>query len=592
MADASLPSPAADAANHEGGVHFAARRYDLAAAAYTRAIDLSPTTLCAAAPRFYANRAAARLRLEQPELAAHDAALALAAQPDLWKAALRLALALERLGRREEAAAGALRLLSSAAPLPAAASCEAAALLRRTADTPPAEPSARALVREGQTLRLHLALRAELSACGWVACAVRLSNEMGLFDAAAFEGASGAAVRLTPLLAGAGGGGRARLLVRQAVDGRVHCDSDGKVWLRRGAAVAELRLDGVRREAARREGAGREGTRVGVWARVPLDARVLSVATLPAPLLEAEEGEGVASERGGCEGGGTEKAEAQAVQAAVGGLLAACGDGEALQCVRVVQGITAATACLVVAESAAGICGRVWDSALVLHRWVERTPLDGAVALELGSGTGLGGLAAARRGARVVLSDLEEACWLLQAWAATERTDATPRPLPLIRRVPRQVNAAANAPSCAWPPRVLPLSWGEDTIDWPRLLDLLDGEGALEPAQRLVLCSDVVYDPSAYEPLLVTLLQLTETDGSNATAAPRIIMAHRSRHPDEAQFWDAAAARFHICVLEGPRFRPLGSAFEFDSIEEGSSSLHLDDTSTIRLLELKLREAL
>ena len=95
---------ASEAANADGGACYGARRFADAAEAYGRAIDLST----AGQPRlavYYSNRAQARLKLELAELAAHDAALALAFDPQLWKAALRRGLALEQVGRATEAAA-------------------------------------------------------------------------------------------------------------------------------------------------------------------------------------------------------------------------------------------------------------------------------------------------------------------------------------------------------------------------------------------------------------------------------------------------------------------------------------------------------
>ena len=56
-----------------------------------------------------------------------------------------------------------------------------------------------------------------------------------------------------------------------------------------------------------------------------------------------------------------------------------------------------------VAESSAQICGRVWDGALALSRWLRRQDLRGASIVELGSGCGVCGLGAAAQGARVVM---------------------------------------------------------------------------------------------------------------------------------------------------------------------------------------------
>ena len=77
------------------------------------------------------------------------------------------------------------------------------------------------------------------------------------------------------------------------------------------------------------------------------------------------------------------------------------------------------------------------------------------------------------------------------------------------------------------------------------------------PPRAVVLCSDVVYEPAAYAPLLQTLLLLLL--GPHAPEHAHAIIAHRSRHPDEHRFFRAAAAHFDTRVLLGGPFRPLGA---------------------------------
>ena len=55
---------------------------------YTRAINIAGGL--ARLGTYYANRSQARLKLEEYELAVHDAAFALSLDPTLWKARLRL----------------------------------------------------------------------------------------------------------------------------------------------------------------------------------------------------------------------------------------------------------------------------------------------------------------------------------------------------------------------------------------------------------------------------------------------------------------------------------------------------------------------
>ena len=72
-----------------------------------------------------------------------------------------------------------------------------------------------------------------------------------------------------------------------------------------------------------------------------------------------------------------------------------------------------------------GICGRVWDSGVALCDWLGEGGLaigDGDLVLEVGSGVGVGGIAAASVGARVLLTDLPEASpALAESWCCRGR---------------------------------------------------------------------------------------------------------------------------------------------------------------------------
>jgi predicted nicotinamide N-methyase len=123
----------------------------------------------------------------------------------------------------------------------------------------------------------------------------------------------------------------------------------------------------------------------------------------------------------------------------------------------------------------------VWDASLVLAAYLEQLQMAkgkelfaGRRVLELGSGCGVAGIAAALLGARVVLTDWE-VC------------------IPLLRR-----NAARNAPLCAHPVEVQLLSWR---------LEEEAGCGC-EPYE-IVLGADLLYQSHAILPLLRTLHRLT-----------------------------------------------------------------------------------
>ena len=229
---------------------------------------------------------------------------------------------------------------------------------------------------------------------------------------------------------------------------------------------------------------------------------------------------------------------------------------------------------LVLAESAGGICGRVWDSGLALARALGGEQghslcggeVRGLRIIELGSGVGVSGIAAAALGARVLVTDLEEA-------------------LPLLR-----INAEANAARCVHAPTVAALEWGCDEAAVAHAFECSDPGGwwdrggdddgeASAPRPALVLCSDVVYEPAAYEPLVQTMTVLATRFG-----ATRTIMAHRSRHPDEHLFFHSIARRFSMRLVAGPPFRPLNAAAEPEPVEDGEAAAS-DAGSAVRILE-------
>jgi len=61
-----------------------------------------------------------------------------------------------------------------------------------------------------------------------------------------------------------------------------------------------------------------------------------------------------------------------------------------------------------------------------------------------------------------------------------------------------------------------------------------------------ILASDVVYYPEGYQPLLTTLCDLLgvtdTTSGTSHVSAPVCILAHRHRHPEDRNFFDALYA--------------------------------------------------
>ncbi|XP_076841409.1 EEF1A lysine methyltransferase 3-like [Brachyhypopomus gauderio] len=123
-----------------------------------------------------------------------------------------------------------------------------------------------------------------------------------------------------------------------------------------------------------------------------------------------------------------------------------------------------------------GVAASVWDAAIHLCKFFEKTSLElsGKRVIELGAGTGFVSILAARLGACVTITDL-----------------------PLV--IPQAVrNIEVNTPSTGWPseaPSVLPLSWGKDQENFSSDWDL-------------VLGTDIIYLPETFPLLLDTLVHL------------------------------------------------------------------------------------
>ncbi|XP_024126127.1 EEF1A lysine methyltransferase 3 [Oryzias melastigma] len=159
-----------------------------------------------------------------------------------------------------------------------------------------------------------------------------------------------------------------------------------------------------------------------------------------------------------------------------------------------------------------GVAAPVWEAAVHLCRYLEdqSVNLKGKRIIELGAGTGLVGILAARLGAEVTLTDL-------------------PLALPQL-----QANVSANTPSGGWPsaePAVLPLSWGEDHLDFPSDWDL-------------VLGADIIYLPETYPLLVKTLAHLCK-DGAVVYLSSKI----RKEHEAHVFFEQYLPSRFHVILV-------------------------------------------
>ena len=142
----------------------------------------------------------------------------------------------------------------------------------------------------------------------------------------------------------------------------------------------------------------------------------------------------------------------------------------------------------------------IWECGIVLAKYLERRCkaaggawLSGKRVLELGSGTGVAGLAAAALGARVTLTDL-------------------PAVVPLL-----QLNARRNG-------EAIGAKGGETEVaelDWAR------GVESVDTSWDLVIGADLLYSPGGAQlDLLAATLRRLFRDGE----AVRLLLAHKSRH--------------------------------------------------------------
>ncbi|KAI0303666.1 putative methyltransferase-domain-containing protein [Multifurca ochricompacta] len=188
-----------------------------------------------------------------------------------------------------------------------------------------------------------------------------------------------------------------------------------------------------------------------------------------------------------------------------------------------------------------GIAGRVWEAAYAMMIYVrhpdsyEFDPCFSFgtedIAVELGAGSGVAGLAlaAAYPHSRVVLTDLPEVC-------------------PLLR-----TNARGYAG--VW---VRPLVWGCAA----HAQALRDELGPVTISH--IICSDLVYFPELFAPLLRSLLHLTTPTSPMADA--QVIISYKIRSlSKETAFWSAFGLWFTLepvlvrSRFEGRRWERFGT---------------------------------
>ena len=171
-----------------------------------------------------------------------------------------------------------------------------------------------------------------------------------------------------------------------------------------------------------------------------------------------------------------------------------------------------------------GIGGKVWDSTYVLLNYLERPSnknlIQGKRVIELGSGTGIAGIAlTSLNPSSLMLTDLSEVVPLIKENLRLNRILAG-------RQDEGQRLTECIVEACEYP-------WGSCTFP------CVDGK---TPKFDTIVASDVIYDPHGYRPLydtLCCLLGVSDDDRDrNESIVPMLILAHRHRHPEDHKFFD------------------------------------------------------
>ncbi|KAK9812794.1 hypothetical protein WJX72_003942 [[Myrmecia] bisecta] len=196
----------------------------------------------------------------------------------------------------------------------------------------------------------------------------------------------------------------------------------------------------------------------------------------------------------------------------------------------------------------------VWDSSIVLAKYLEKNAKRGELArhkvkgkrtLELGSGMGLGGMAAAMLGSEVVLTDVASVVPLLQR---NYENNLSP--------------AALQGSDLQWLNQVGKLTVQE--LDWAEPKHY----AAVQPPYDFVLAADCVYHEQLVEDLLRTLLAVTD-------AKSMVLVANELRSDSvHGRFMEICEPHFTIKKLSAKGMHParglLVSALQPGGIAAGS----------------------
>ncbi|KAG9390758.1 Nicotinamide N-methyltransferase-like [Carpediemonas membranifera] len=171
----------------------------------------------------------------------------------------------------------------------------------------------------------------------------------------------------------------------------------------------------------------------------------------------------------------------------------------------------------------------VWPAGLVVGEWLASQRLDGLTVLELGSGTGVCSIIAAKAGATAIATDLALALSRIESNA--EQNDVADR-----------VQATA--------------------LDWCVPREELDSLLATLPEPAIVLAADCVYAPDLCAPLATVLEMIAQRWSS------RIIVASSKRREETQEMFaqELAARGFTVTALEKGKNAVILESYERDPV--------------------------
>jgi len=207
-------------------------------------------------------------------------------------------------------------------------------------------------------------------------------------------------------------------------------------------------------------------------------------------------------------------------------------------------------------DTAASIWGAAWSfathlldsrSTSVLRPCTDHYAVSGKTVVELGAGTGVGGLAAACAGAKsVMLTDLPDNIHLLHESLHCNRAALTAR-----RGCDYDIGVRAlRWGSCS---QKQSLTWGVGG-DCASVADESDvlGEGEKEKEKTtydVVIAVDCIYCHSLHDMLAQTAVQLCNEGG-------RVLIADEERWKDQASWWERTASEYGLVLQSQTELPP------------------------------------